>query len=72
MSESVLKHQCRQGERWDLLAHRYYGDASLMGTIIDANPHLAISETLTEGQIAYIPIIHQSIKSTQGLPPWMQ
>ena len=30
MSRSVLQYTTREGDRWDLIAHRYYGNALLI------------------------------------------
>ncbi|WFF39598.1 tail protein X [Moraxella nasibovis] len=71
MNQSVLKHITSDGERWDSIAHRYYGQAGMMGLLIDANPHLPITEVFTAGQTVFVPIIKQPTNKSR-LPPWMQ
>ena len=34
MTQTVLKHTVKQGERWDNLAYYYYGDALEYGRLI--------------------------------------
>jgi phage tail protein X len=62
------------GERWDQLAFRAYGDATLMNLIIDANPTVSIDDRLTGGMVLVVPIVGNTTvkESTQGLPPWKQ
>lgn len=64
-----LTHLTTEGERWDLLAWRYYHDVSRIPLLIDANPHIAIHEVLASGQTLLIPIIEEEV-STEDLPPW--
>ncbi|MEJ2793963.1 tail protein X [Iodobacter sp. LRB] len=64
-----LTHITTDGDRWDLLAWRYYRDISRIPLLIDANPHMAISEVLPSGQTVLIPIIEEEV-STEDLPPW--
>ncbi|MFZ0887787.1 MAG: tail protein X [Candidatus Binataceae bacterium] len=67
-----LTYITRDGDRWDLLAWTYYGDPTLYGPIIDANPSVGISPVLAAGVVLYIPIIEQDQTETSDLPPWSQ
>lgn len=67
---SVLIHTCNEHDRWDLISHRYYGTPNEMGRIIDANPNLALVETLTAGTRVLVPIIAKSQAKNSNLPPW--
>lgn len=68
-SEFIV-HITTQGERWDLIAYRYYGDATQYGPIISANPNVVI-EAVFEGGIAIeVPILIQSSTVSADLPPW--
>lgn len=62
------------GERWDQVANRAYGDVTQMDTIINANPTVSVDDRLDGGIILTIPIIDVAIvnTSTTGLPPWKQ
>lgn len=69
---SVIIHQIKAGERWDLLAYHYYGDPTEMGRLIDANPHLALCEVLPLGETVFVPVIAVQNSSQADLPPWLQ
>ncbi len=57
--EGVLEHVLQRGDRLDLLAREYYGDAHLWWRILDANPHLffagAAELDALAGQVLLIP-----------------
>lgn len=68
-----LEHRTLPGDRWDLLAYRYYGDAHLLGPIIEANPHLPISPKLAVGALVLIPVLAQAAVlelTPDQVPPW--
>lgn len=73
-----LEHLTTQGERWDTLAWRYYGDPHDYGRIIEANPVLNINPTLPSGVVVLIPVmklaeVQQNQQLTmEELPPWKQ
>ncbi|MCX7206550.1 MAG: tail protein X [Proteobacteria bacterium] len=64
-----LTHITTAGDRWDLLAWRYYRNVSRIPLLIDANPHIAIGEVLSSGQTVIVPIVEEEV-STEELPPW--
>jgi len=66
-----LTHVTTDGERWDQLAQRYYGDALLYETIIAANPNVPISTTLRGGLRLVIPIIERADLYEEA-PPWLK
>ncbi|QBP09856.1 tail protein X [Cupriavidus metallidurans] len=72
MADEFIEHVTIDGERWDQLAARYYGDASAFGRIIDVNPHVPIGPTLVGGVWLRIPII-DLVTATPDLelPPWL-
>jgi phage tail protein X len=66
-----LPHVTREGERWDLLAWHYYRDVSKMPDLIDANPHVAVTEVLPSGVTLYVPVLPAPVLTlNHGLPPW--
>lgn len=67
-----LEHLTRDGDRWDLLAWHYYGDAALMNPIIDANLQLRLLPTLGAGLTVRIPVLEddEPMLSKEELPPW--
>jgi nucleoid-associated protein YgaU len=68
---SYLTHTTLDGERWNALAYRYYGDALQYERIVAANPHVPLTPTLTGGQTLLIPVIEDSqAVAIEDLPPW--
>lgn len=72
MSTSVLVYTTRAGDRWDSIAHRYYGNALMIGGLIAANPHLPVCETFSAGVTVYVPILDIAPTTQAELPPWMR
>lgn len=63
-----------EGERWDTVAQKAYGDASLYRGIIEANPDVPVSPTLIGGTVLIIPVLaFTDVKTNKELlPPWKQ
>lgn len=57
-------------DRWDLIAYKMYGDASLYEQIIRANPEVLVTPVLPPGLVLNIPVLE--IKKELPLPSWMQ
>ena len=70
MSSQALTHTAVQGERWDLLAWRYYRDPLAYERILAANPALAIVPVLPGGTTLTIPVLIAPTTLTEDLPPW--
>ena len=70
MSGQSLTHISSAGERWDLLAWNYYGDPTLYGLIVMANPDIPIEPVLEAGLTITIPVLGKSNVTGVGLPPW--
>ena len=69
-TSQFVQHVTRAGERWDLLAWRYYGDPTLYSAIIMANPLVAIESVFDGGLTIAVPVIHSSGLASENLPPW--
>ncbi len=69
-----IEHKTIAGERWDQLAYRYYGSATLYEPIIRANPYVAITPILDAGITLRIPLLEQDEFEEElgDLPPWRQ
>ena len=65
-----IQHITRQNERWDLLAWKYYGDPTLYGPIIQANPNQPIVGAFDAGAAIQIPILQKASDVSNDLPPW--
>ncbi len=68
----VLVHVTSAGDRWDLLAWAYYGDASLVAPLIAANPQAPIEAAFEAGRTIYVPILQTPAPTAPDLPPWKQ
>ncbi len=65
-----IRHISSNGDRWDLLAWNYYGDATLFGPIVMANPGIAIEPVLAAGVTVIIPVLPRANVVSANLPPW--
>lgn len=72
MKQSVLQHTTAEGERWDLIAHRYYGNALLVGGLIAANPHLPVCEAFAAGLTVFVPVLPAKPQNQDDMPPWLR
>ena len=82
MATTYFEHHTIQGERWDLLAYRYYGDQHKQTVLIDANRALFVDQgeatprvvvppmMLPSGLVLKIPVIEDVEVDETGLPPW--
>lgn len=59
-----------EGDRWDLIAHRAYGNVAKQDLIIAANPELAITPMLPAGVTVRVPVLAETTSQIQTLPPW--
>jgi phage tail protein X len=71
-SSQFIRHITSNSERWDLLAWSYYGDPSLFGAIVMANPSVAIEPVLEAGLTIMIPVMQKPGATASNLPPWKQ
>ena len=66
-----LEHITTEGERWDQLAWRYYGDAHRYLPIMQANPHVPLTSVLPANLTLSIPVL-EAETTADDLPPWMR
>lgn len=59
-----------EGDRWDLIAYRAYGDPGRVDGIIRSNPGLAVNGLLPAGITLQIPVIPEETANETILPPW--
>lgn len=69
---SVVNYTTKDGDRWDIVAYRAYGDAMLFMDIVKANPKVPIYPDLPSGIILNIPVREREEVVTTNLPPWKQ
>lgn len=68
----IIQHTTIDGERWDTIAQKYYGNAAMMNDIISANPNVPLYDILPAGIVLDIPVIESNDVKTDAsnLPPW--
>jgi phage tail protein X len=59
-----------QGDRWDLIAYKAYGDVNRVPQIVEANPYVAVTPTLPAGIKLRIPVVTEEGLDANLLPPW--
>lgn len=69
-----LQYVTSDGERWDNIAYKAYGNSGLAKQIIEANPNVSISDLLTGGIILNIPVQQEEevLTDRELLPPWLR
>jgi phage tail protein X len=66
-----IEYITKDGDRWDLIAYQFLGDATLYELIIVANPLVPIFPILPAGIPLQIPDINdEEMTTTEDLPPW--
>lgn len=69
-----LEHICDHGERWDLIAYDYYGDAMLMHHLLKANPQITSRSpaplVFAKGTKLRVPILSEAEIAAPQLPVW--
>lgn len=71
---AFVEYIVKDGDRWDTIAYKAYGDANKINGIIEANKSTVISPILVAGTRLIIPIEEQAeIELAADLmPPWKQ
>lgn len=64
-----ITYVTEEGDRWDTIAYRVYGDVHAYEPIIQANPTVPIRPMLEGGIRLRIPI-RASGSAAASLPPW--
>ena len=67
---SNTRYITKNGDRWDLIAYKAYGDATMIDIIIAANPGVPVDPVLKEGITLNIPIVDEPDVDKSLLPPW--
>ncbi|MGR3760884.1 tail protein X [Roseobacteraceae bacterium NS-SX3] len=78
MAQDYLEHVTKPGERWDLIAFQYYGDAKLIRPLLLANPALTGDPEVPAplvfkgGLTLRVPVLAEDEIQQLQLPPWKQ
>jgi len=70
-----IKHTTAIGERWDLIAWKYYGDPYNFLGILLANIGYgkgSAEPVFESGRAVGVPIVTQASATPADLPPWRQ
>lgn len=59
-----------EGDRWDTVAYKAYGDPMLYPTIAAANSDVPLNAVLTAGTKLMVPVLEAVELDTNLLPPW--
>lgn len=66
-----IEHITLDGDRWDQIAALYYGDASRISPLAEANEHLLLLPVLPGGLPVRVPILEDDNNLLpEELPPW--
>lgn len=71
-----FEHITKVGDRWDLIAHQYYNDATMIRPILLANPEITgrtdqpTPLVLQSGQTIRVPVLPEEQVAQNQLPPW--
>jgi nucleoid-associated protein YgaU len=76
MAKEYFEHVTKIGDRWDLIAFDYYGDAKLIKPLLKANPDL-LGDPDTPAPLVFdaglklrVPVLAQDEIDAGQLPPW--
>lgn len=69
---ALAEYIVKENDRWDAVAFKAYGDATMIAGIIEANPSVNISAVLIAGTRLRIPILEDGEIQVDSelLPPW--
>ena len=66
-----LTHITQAGERWDLIAWRYYRDVRQVARLMEANPQAPATAVLPSGMRLTVPMLAREVaNNSDGVPPW--
>lgn len=69
-----IQYITTDGERWDTVAGKVYGNPGLSQGIIRANPLVPVTDKLTAGTVLEIPVLEEVeiLTASDKLPIWKQ
>ncbi len=59
-----------QGDRWDTVAYKAYGDAMMFPQIAQANRGIPLDVVFVDGVKLKVPVLDAVTLDTNLLPPW--
>lgn len=76
LTGDYFEHVTVSGDRWDLLAYRYYGDQNKQAILLEANRSLFLADLsvppliIPHGMRLRIPVLVEEPTNIDLLPPW--
>ena len=67
---AFTKYITNEGDRWDLIAYKAYGDPLKFVQIMKANPKVPAGDYLAGNITIYVPVQEQPAQSSNLVPPW--
>lgn len=66
----TINYITKEGDRIDILSHKFYGSQAGINVIAAANPHVPLDAIYPLNTELDIPIIERTRIINQNLPPW--
>ena len=64
-----MTYTTQQGDMWDSISHKLYGDVKFTDVLINANPEFRYVYIFSEGVVLSVPDVEERITADE-LPPW--
>ena len=62
-----------EGDRWDVLAQRFYGGMHGISILADANFAVPLEAIFPAGTVLIVPIVEElQVVNNDNMPPWKQ
>jgi phage tail protein X len=65
-----VRYTTVEGDRWDTIAFKAYGDPLRITPLVEANPHIPKSPVLPSGLKMNVPLMDVQTVNSNLLPPW--
>jgi phage tail protein X len=65
----MISYTTQQGDMWDSISHKLYGDVKFTDVLINANPEFRYVYIFSEGIVLSVPDVEERI-TADDLPPW--
>lgn len=64
-----MTYTTQQGDMWDSISHKLYGDVKFTDVLINANLEFRYVYIFSEGVVLSVPDVEERI-TADDLPPW--
>nr|DAJ73150.1 MAG TPA: tail protein [Caudoviricetes sp.] len=65
----MTSYTTQQGDMWDSISYKLYGDVKFTDVLINANPEFRYVYIFSEGVVLSVPDVEERI-TADDLPPW--